>query len=112
MTRLLLLPVALLLAGGAGITPNTAMPEFSTSIRKPPPSMPPPPPGFTTAPTPDSDAFAPTVRASKDASVGPGIFNRRDQYRGEGLSSSSSAQIEQDRRVMPGAGIKLSMPLQ
>ncbi|WP_158745606.1 hypothetical protein [Acidisphaera sp. L21] len=111
MTRFLLLPMALLLAG-AGITPTTPMPEFSLSTRGGPPALPPPPPGFTAAPTPDADAFAPVARASKDASVGPGIFNRRDQYRGEGLSANSSAQIEQDRRVMPGAGLKLSMPLQ
>jgi hypothetical protein len=109
-----LLPVMALLATGAsppsGFITGTPMPDFRQPRRAAPPA--PTPQGYTSAPTPDQDSFAPQTKASEDASVGPGLFTRRDQYRGEGLSASSSAQIEQDRRAKPGAGIKLSMPLQ
>ncbi len=110
-----LLPLVGLLAVAASPPPNlvppTALPSFTTRA---PAATPPaaPPPGFTAAPTPDDDVYAPVTRASKDASVAPGFFTRRDQYRGEGLSAGSSAQTEQDRRARPGAGISLSMPLQ
>ncbi len=70
------------------------------------------PPGFEPAPTPNRDALSPVTKASKDASLSAGIFTRRDQYRGESLAPGNSAQIEQERRAMPGAGINLSMPLQ
>jgi hypothetical protein len=70
------------------------------------------PPGFEPAPTPNRDTSGPVIRGSKDASLTPGIFTRSNQYRGEGLAPSNSAQIEQERRTMPGAGINLSMPLQ
>ena len=70
------------------------------------------PPGFAPAPLPDRDAMAPHTRASSEASVSPSIFTRRDQYRGEALNANSSAQIEQERRVSPGAGFNLLMPLQ
>ncbi len=108
------LPLLALFAMGAAprssFVTATPMPDFS-----PPPKAPPPatvPPGFVTAPTPDQDAFSPTSRASHDASLAPGVFTRRDQYRGEGLSGASSSQVQQDRKALPGAGIKLSMPLQ
>ncbi len=109
------LPLVALLAMGAappsGFITATPMPDFPTTRRSPPPAAA-TPPGYTYAPTPDQDAFAPQSKASSDTSVAPGLFTRSDQYRGQGLSSSSSAQIEQERRVKPGAGIKLSMPLQ
>ena len=108
------LPVlALLLAAAAPkqvFVTNTPMPNFSPATSAPAPIA--APQGYVTAPTPNQDAIGPTARASTDASVGPGLFTRRDQYRGEGLSASSSAQVEQDRRVKPGAGIKLSVPIE
>ena len=108
-----LLPVVALLAMAAApkqaFVTNTPMPDFPSQTTAPAPVV--VPPGYITAPTPNQDAFGPTARASKDASVGPGLFTRRDQYRGEGISASSSAQAEQDRRVKPGAGIKLSVPI-
>lgn len=106
------LPVVALLSAGAApasFSMATPMPDFR------PPQLPPKTPapsGYIAAPTPNSDASAPHGRASKDTSVAPGFFTRRDQYRGEGLSPSSSAQTEQDRRAKPGAGINLTMPLQ
>lgn len=114
MIRAVLLLVAAPLAMGAGprssFVTATPMPDFTPPPRRAePPSA---PPGYSAAPTPDQDAFGPRARASNQTSVGPGLFTRRDQYRGEGLSPSSSAQVEQERRVKPGAGIKLSVPLQ
>ena len=108
------LPVVALLVMAAApkqaFVTNTPMPDFPT--RPSAPATAAAPSGYVTAPTPDQDAFGPTARASNDASVAPGLFTRRDQYRGEGISASSSAQAEQDRRVKPGAGIKLSVPLE
>ncbi len=113
----LLLPIAALLAMGAAprgsFVTATPMPDFGPAPKVPlQGTATATPPGYDTAPTPNQDAFAPTARASQDSSVGPGLFTRRDQYRGEGLSSASSSQSEQERRVKPGAGIKLSVPLQ
>ena len=109
MRPVLLLPFVGLLLAGAPPPPNQNGPTPSFTTRAPAPTQ---PPGFTAAPTPNDDIYAPIARASKDASVAPGFFTRRDQYRGEGLSRGSSAQTEQDRRAKPGAGISLSMPLQ
>ena len=110
------LPIGLLAAatliGGAGptssFTTNTPMPSFSPAPARPAPAS---PQAFTTAPTPNQDVNAPSTRASDATSVSPGFFSRRDQYRGEGLSPSSSAQTQQDRRAVPGAGISLTTPL-
>lgn len=114
MRRAAWLPLAALLAMGAAprssFVTATPMPDFTPPPRGPAPAT--APPGYVAAPTPDQDAFGPRARASNETSVGPGLFTRRDQYRGEGLSPSSSTQIEQERRVKPGAGIKLSVPLQ
>jgi hypothetical protein len=115
MTRAgLLAPVALLAMAASPVKtflPSTPMPDFNGSAQgqRAPAST--APPGYDVAPTPNQDAFAPITRASKDASVAPGIFNRTNQYRGQGISPDSSAQIEEDRRVKPGAGIKLNFPL-
>ena len=111
-TALLLMAGGLLLAAAAPTTldPNTPWPNFT--MQRTVPAQPTNPPGFTTAPTPNSDASAPVTRASKDASLAPGFFSRRDQYRGEGISPGSSAQAEQDRHAKPGAGLNLLMPLQ
>jgi hypothetical protein len=112
VTMLALYGVALAGAAPAtSFTTNAPMPDFGPPLRRPAPVVT-APGAFTTAPTPNQDAGAPQTRASTDASVSPDLFSRHDQYRGEGYSPSSSAQIEQDRRVRPGAGISLRMPLQ
>ena len=68
---------------------------------------------FEAAPVPNRDVDAPLgERAAADPQLSAGLFTRRDQYRGEGISAKSSAQVEQERRVLPGAGFKLRMPLQ
>lgn len=110
------LPIMALLAMAAAprgsFVTATPMPDFTPPPQTPVQGTTRTTPGYDTAPTPNQDAFAPTARASRDSSFAPGLFSRRDQYRGEGLSPASSAQTEQERRVKPGAGIKLSVPLQ
>jgi len=79
----------------------------------PPSGGPPSAPSFDLAPTPNRDLDAPSgPRASTAPELAPGIFTRSQQYRGEGYSTGSSAQSEQERRLRPGAGFKLRMPLQ
>ena len=111
----LVLPLAALLTAAAapsgGFSTAQPMPDFSLSAR-PRPSNTPGPSGYTEAPRPNQDLSAPHTRASTDASVAPGFFSRRDQYRGEGYSPNSSAQIEEYGKAKPGAGINLLMPLQ
>lgn len=68
--------------------------------------------GYAPAPTPNRDVDAPLgPRAGDDARLSPTIINRRNQYRGEALDPTSSAQAEQERKLMPGAGFSLRMPL-
>lgn len=113
--RSTLLGLAILLTMAAGPPSKyNKMPTFPPLVKAPPQKLagPPTPPGFEPAPLPNRDAFAPVTRASKETSVSPSLFTRRDQYRGEGLAASSSAQSEQERRLLPGAGFNLSMPLQ
>ena len=72
-----------------------------------------PGPGYDLAPTPNRDIDGPQgPRASNAPELAPGIFTRGQQYRGEGYSAGSSAQVEQERRARPGAGFKLRLPLQ
>ena len=114
MKRLALLAVFALLTVAASpsgsFTTTAPLPDFPTPPKRSAPV--PAPTGYTAAPLPNQDADAPQTRASSDASIGPGIFSRRNQYRGEGFSPNSSAQIEQERRARPGGGISLTMPLQ
>ena len=86
----------------------TPMPSFTVKPQKLVPNA----PGFDAAPIPNQDAFAPTSRASSDASIAPNVFTRKDQYRGESIQPNSSAQTQEDRKALPGAGISLRMPLQ
>lgn len=112
MTRTVLL--ATLLSVGSAMA--------QSSLRKPIDALPlpsfkmsaPAGPVFTPAPVPNRDARAPTgprVRRP-DAEFSPSLFNRSDQFRGDGYSNGSTAQSEQEKRVRPGAGFNLRMPLQ
>lgn len=106
----------------AGLLTMAAAPPAGFSITTPAPSFsvtPDPlgkttaPLGYAPAPLPNRDAVTPTSpRSSSDASLTPGVFTRSDQYRGQGLSPSSSVQSDQNRRVRPGGGLNLNMPLQ
>ena len=110
------------------LSPVPALPQHrglnlqATTPSSPLLPLPPPPPGgaaagsgpnYDVAPTPNRDLDAPTGPRTKAApELAPGIFTRGEQYRGEGYSAGSSAQAEQERRVRPGAGFKLRLPLQ
>ena len=108
------------------LSPVPALPQHrGLNLQATPPSspllpLPPAPPGvagpgpnYDLAPTPNRDLDAPTgPRASTAPELAPGLFTRGQQYRGEGYSAGSSAQAEQERRVRPGAGFKLRLPLQ
>lgn len=115
-----LLPVLLL--------PAPALPQHrGLNLQATPPSSPllplppmPPPggaagtgPNYDLAPTPNRDLDVPAgPRAKAAPQLAPGLFTRSEQYRGEGFSAGSTAQAEQERRVRPGAGFKLRVPLQ
>ena len=115
-----LLPVLLL--------PVPALPQHrGLNLQAAPPASPllplpptPPPggaagagPNYDLAPTPNRDLDVPAgPRAKAAPQLAPGFFSRSEQYRGEGFSAGSTAQAEQERRVRPGAGLKLRLPLQ
>lgn len=103
-----------------GASPHRGL-DLQAAPASPPPLLGPLTPGrvmpqvggdYVPAPTPNRDVDAPAgPRASNDPRLSPMLFNRRDQYRGEALDPKSSSQIEQERRVIPGAGFNLRMPL-
>ncbi len=68
---------------------------------------------FQPAPLPNRDYEAPAgPRASNSAELTPGVFTRKELYRGEGFSPGSTSAADTDRRAKPGAGFNLRMPLQ
>jgi hypothetical protein len=70
--------------------------------------------GFTKAPVPNSEAGIPFVKNpnAKQAQLAPNLFSPPGTgYRGEGYIPSSSADAEQQRKVKPGAGVSLKVPL-
>ena len=71
-----------------------------------------PPTAYEPAPLPNRDIDGGTLpRAGTSPSLSPSLFTRSDTYRGEGFSKGSTANSEQDRRVRPGVGFNLKMPL-
>ena len=67
-------------------------------------------PRFQAALVPNRDVALPTERATKDPKLTATLYNRRDQFRGDAIAPNSSAQIDQERRVRPGAGLALKIP--
>ena len=112
------LPILSLMLMAASPLPRTYDLRFSTvapslSIPTAPVASRAAKPDYDIAPTPNRDVAAPnTTSASNSAYLAPSLFTRGQQNRGEGFLSGSSAQAEQDRRAMPGAGFNLTMPLQ
>ncbi len=107
------------------LLPTPALPQHrGLNLQAPSPLLPLPPvppsappagsgSGYDVAPTPNRDLDAPAgPRAGATPELTPGLFPRGEQYRGDGYSAGSSAQAEQERRVRPGAGFKLRLPLQ
>ncbi len=68
---------------------------------------------FEPAPLPNRDLSAPrqAIRPA-EPSLAPTLFTQSEQFRGDGFSRGSTAQSEQERRLRPGAGFALHMPLQ
>ena len=77
------------------------------------PGLPVDPRAFQPAPTPNRDLDEPLgPRASNAPELGPGVFTRKDAYRGEALTQGSSSETSVDRRAHPAPGFSLRMPLQ
>ncbi len=84
------------------LLPVPSMPRASPALRE-----------FQPAPLPNRDYEAPAgPRAGNSAKVTPGFFTRKEPYRGEGFSRGSTSESDTERRVKPGAGFNLRMPLQ
>lgn len=68
---------------------------------------------YQPAPTPNRDYEAPVgPRASNAPQLAPGLYTRKDVYRGEGFSRGSTSESDTERRVKPAPGFNLRMPLQ
>ena len=110
-------PLTMLVAALAA-TPAAAQTRGFDMRASPPPTLPTapqpaPPRRYDPAPLPNRDLDAPyDPRGQAAPELGPGVFTRREQYRGDGFSPGSTAQSDQDRRAKPGAGFKLRMPFQ
>ena len=72
------------------------------------------PQGLAPAPVPDHDASAPIAKPGKarDQEVVPTLFTSKSQYRGDGFDRGSTNQAEREKKMKPGAGLTLRMPLQ
>jgi hypothetical protein len=69
-------------------------------------------PVYEPAPLPNRDVSAPSAaRNSNEPTLAPTLFTTKNQYRGDGFAPNSTAQTEQEKRVKPGAGFSLHMPL-
>lgn len=100
-------PRGLVLQATPAPSPLLPLPQTPQSAVRPPAG-----PVFEPAPTPNRDASGPAPpRASNDPELSPTLFTRRNQFRGDGYSPGSTAQEEQERKVKPGAGFNLRMPL-
>jgi len=78
-----------------------------------PPRLKPAPGGYEPAPTPNRDVDAPLgPRASNAPQVSPGLFTRKDLYRGDGYARGSTSETEVEKRVKPTPGFNLRLPLQ
>lgn len=109
----LLVVIAPLLAAAARDRElNLQVPASPSGLPLPPaPSRSGPPARFQPAPTPNRDVELAPPPASTAPSLAPTLFTRPDQYRGDGFNKGSTAQSEQEKRVKPGAGFSLHMPL-
>ena len=76
-----------------------------------PPSAP-PSSAYAPAPLPNRDLeYGTAIPSRPGTQVSPSLFTRKDEFRGDGFGKGSTAQSEQERRVRPGAGLSLRMPL-
>lgn len=68
-------------------------------------------PIFEPAPMPNHDLFAPVQRASEGPQINPAVFKPGTQFRGDGLLPGSTSQGYEERHMLPGYGVNLSVPL-
>ncbi len=68
-------------------------------------------PQYEPAPMPDENLYAPQKAASEDPQLRPALFRPAQQFRGNGFSPGSTSQSYEERRLLPGAGVNLSVPL-
>ena len=71
-------------------------------------------PAFTPAPVPDIDMQFAGDRPTDPAAVSltPKVFSQQPSSTGDGYTPHSTLLNEQTKRIMPSAGLNLSVPLQ
>jgi hypothetical protein len=104
---------ALMLIAAAPLTYGSSL-FATTGIPAPSPATPPADPGFEPAPVPNLDVTVPRDRATNDnqATLRPNLFTNKTQWQGDGYVGNSTAQIQQEGKMRPGAGFSLSVPVQ
>jgi hypothetical protein len=95
--------IGLLLLAAAGAPAVAAPPAAAASATAPP--------SYEPAPMPNQDLFAPVQRASEDPEISPTVFKPGTQFRGDGYSPGSTSQSYEERHLLPGYGVNLSVPL-
>ncbi len=66
---------------------------------------------FVAAPMPDQNASAPRQASPTGPAFGPGLFQHKAFYRGDGFTPDSSPQIAQQSKHLPLPGISMKVPL-
>ena len=114
--RFLLLTAPFLAAASPPQTLSLQVPPDYPFTTRAPVRAPAPPksagPVYEPAPLPNPDIAAPSRADSGGTEVSPSLFQRHGGYRGDALSNSESVEGDQNRRMMPSAGLTLKMPLQ
>lgn len=101
------------LAQGRAIVLQAQPPAPLLPVPPAPPRAAPAPGEFQPAPTPNRDYDAPAgPRASGEPQLAPTLFTRKDLYRGDGYARGSTSETEVEKRLRPGAGLNLRLPLQ
>ncbi len=72
------------------------------------PVTPPPGSGFSAAPVPGGQGYAPAPEAQKGAQLSPSLFGDKTKRPGEGYLNGSAIDPEKDHR--PPAGVQLNLP--
>jgi hypothetical protein len=111
LARMLLGIAPLLLTAAAPKTlPTPLGSDYSFSVRPAP--APSAGPRYDPAPVPNRDLSAPQASVPNEPTFGPSLFSPKRQFRGDGFSPGSTAQSDQERRMRPAPGFKLSVPVQ
>ncbi len=115
-TQFLLLAAPFLAAASPPQTLSLQVPPDYPFTTRAPVRTPAPPrsagPVYEPAPLPNPDIAAPSRTESGGTEVSPSLFHRHGGYRGDALSNGESVESDQNRRLLPSAGLTLRMPLQ